>query len=105
MSNKKSKKTNLISSEEKKRLVVFKSNKNIYAQIVDDEKGSTIVSASSIKEKNGSNIEAAKEVGKKLASDAKEKKVKGIIFDRNRYIYKGRVKALADAARDGGLKF
>ena len=89
------------------RLVVFRSNKHIEAQIIDDVKGCTLVSASSVQLKlsNGSNVEGAKVVGAKIAELAKAKKIKKVVFDRGGYIYHGRVAALADAAREGGLKF
>lgn len=89
------------------RLVVFRSNKHIEAQIIDDVKGVTLVSASSVSMKleNGSNIEAAKQVGAKIAELATAKKISEVVFDRGGYIYHGRVAALADAAREGGLKF
>ncbi|HEY7457578.1 MAG TPA: 50S ribosomal protein L18 [Xanthobacteraceae bacterium] len=93
------------------RLSVFRSSKHIYAQVIDDAKGATLVAASSIEKevrgggKTGANIEAAKAVGKRLAERAKEKGVKRVVFDRGSYLYHGRVKALADAAREGGLEF
>ncbi len=89
------------------RLSVFRSNGNIYAQIIDDTKGNTLVSCSSIELKlaNGGNIEAAKQVGAKLAELALAKNIENVVFDRGGYIYHGRVKALADAAREAGLKF
>ena len=89
------------------RLNVFRSLKNIYAQIIDDENGVTLVSASSLelKETYGGNKEAAKEVGKLVAQKAVEKGISEVVFDRGGYIYHGRVKALADAARSAGLKF
>jgi len=91
------------------RLNVFRSNKNIYAQIIDDVKGVTLVSASSndkeLKIENGSNIEAAKKVGTLIAQKALEKKIKAVVFDRGGYLFHGRVKHLADAAREAGLKF
>ena len=93
------------------RLCVFRSNKHIYAQIVDDAKGSTVTAASSLDSeakqeiKNGSNIAAATAVGKIVAKRAIEKGVEHVLFDRGGYIYHGRVKALADAAREAGLKF
>lgn len=89
------------------RLSVFKSLTNISVQIIDDEKGITLVSASSIdkdlKIKNGSNIEAAKIVGAEIAKKAKKAKISKVVFDRSGYLYHGRVKALADAARENGL--
>ncbi len=89
------------------RLNVFRSNANIQAQIIDDVKGVTLVSASSeqMKLENGGNVEAAKAVGTELAKRALEKNIKNVVFDRGGYIYHGRVKALADAAREAGLEF
>ena len=89
------------------RLSVYRSNANIHAQIIDDTKGETLVSCSSVelKLKNGGNVEAATTVGTKLAERAKEKGIENVCFDRGGYIYHGRVKALAEAAREGGLKF
>lgn len=89
------------------RLVVFRSNKHIEAQIIDDVKGATLVCASSVQLKleNGGNVEAAKAVGSEIAKLAKAKKISKVVFDRGGYIYHGRVAALADAAREGGLKF
>lgn len=96
---------------ERPRLNVYKSSKNIYAQVIDDTVGNTIVSASSldpaIKEEieNGGNIDAAIKVGKLVAQRAVEKGIKEVVFDRGGYIYHGRVKALADTARSEGLEF
>lgn len=95
---------------ERPRLVVFRSNTHIYAQIVNDSEGNTLVSASSLSlsRKNPGvhgNISGAVEVGKELARLAKEKNIEKVVFDRNGYIYHGRVKALADGAREGGLEF
>ena len=91
------------------RLNVFRSNNNIFAQIIDDEKAVTLVSASSIdkelKLENGGNIEAAKKVGELLAKRAKKAKINKVTFDRGGYLYHGRVKALAEAARENGLEF
>jgi len=93
------------------RLSVFRSSKHIYAQVIDDIKGETLASASSLEKtlregkKTGANIDAAKAVGKLLAERAAVKGVKEVVFDRGGYLYHGRVKALADAAREGGLKF
>ena len=89
------------------RLVVFRSNKHIEAQIIDDTKRVTLCSASSVQLKlaNGSNVEAATKVGEALAEKAKALKITNVIFDRGGYAYHGRVAALADAARKGGLKF
>jgi large subunit ribosomal protein L18 len=91
------------------RLAVFRSLKHIYAQIIDDEKGHTIASASSAEKSsataNGGNIAGAKAIGKMVAERAKEKGIKAVVFDRGGYQYHGRVKALADAAREAGLEF
>ena len=91
------------------RLNVFRSNSNIFAQIIDDEEGKTLVSASSLdkdlKLKNGSNKEAAAKVGEKIANLAVKAKIKKVLFDRGGYLYHGRVEALADAARENGLEF
>ncbi len=91
------------------RLNVFRSNKNIFAQIIDDETKSTLVSASSIdkelKISNGGNKEAAAKVGELLAKRAKEAKINEVVFDRGGYLYHGRVKVLAESARQNGLKF
>lgn len=90
------------------RLNVFRSANHIYAQIVDDLAGETLVSASSMDKDfdgYGGNVDAATKVGKKLAENAKEKDITKVVFDRGGYLYHGRVKALADAAREGGLEF
>ena len=89
------------------RLNVFRSNGKIYAQIIDDSKGNTLVSCSSIELKlaNGGNVEAAKQVGTKIAELALAKNIENVVFDRGGYIYHGRVQALAEAAREAGLKF
>ncbi len=92
-------------SSEKPRLTVYRSANHIYAQIVDDEKGLTLASASDAKESGGTGLERAAKVGEKLAAAAKKNKVTKVVFDRNGYKFHGRVKALADAARDGGLEF
>ena len=95
---------------ERPRLVVFRSNSHIYAQIVNDEERNTLVSASTLamsKNEPGlrCNIEGASRVGKEIARLAKEKNIGKVVFDRNGYIYHGRVKAVADGAREGGLEF
>ncbi len=87
------------------RLSVYRSNKNIVAQIIDDVNGTTLVSANSLKLSNASNIEGAKEVGKLLAEKAKKAGITKVVFDRGGYLYHGRVKALAEAARESGLEF
>ena len=97
--------------EQNLRLNVYRSSQHIYAQLVDDRRGHTVVSASSRDEevrktlKSGGNVAAAKVVGKVLATRAKEHGVSQVVFDRGGYAYHGRVRALADAAREGGLKF
>jgi large subunit ribosomal protein L18 len=92
---------------ERPRLSVFRSSKHIYAQLIDDESGATLAAASTAGKsgKYGGNVNAAKEVGSKLAEAAKAKGIKLAAFDRGHYRYHGRVKALADAAREGGLQF
>lgn len=93
---------------EKPRLSVYRSNKEIYAQLINDETGATIVSASSLQKDikaKGTKIEVAGIVGKAVAEKAVKAGVENISFDRNGYLYHGRVKALAEAAREGGLKF
>ena len=93
---------------ERPRLCVFRSENHIYAQVIDDVAGHTLVAASSVEkefEGNGGNVEAAKKVGLKVAERALEKGIDTVVFDRGGYIYHGRVQALADAAREGGLKF
>ena len=93
-------------TSEKPRLSVFKSNKAIYAQIIDDTTGRTLTAASSSETGNkGVNVEVSKGVGKKLAEKALASGIERIVFDRNGYIYHGKIKALADGAREGGLKF
>jgi large subunit ribosomal protein L18 len=93
------------------RLSVFRSSKHIYAQVIDDDKGETLAAASSIEKpmrgslKTGADVAAAKAVGKLVAERALKKGVKDVVFDRGGYLYHGRVKALADAAREGGLNF
>ena len=98
-------KKKIFGTQERPRLSVFRSKKNIHAQIIDDVEGKTILSASSLKLKGGSNITAAKQVGKLLVEKALAKGIKQVVFDRGRSRYHGRVKALADAAREGGLLF
>ncbi len=96
---------------ERKRLSVYRSSKHIYAQVIDDDRGITLASASSIEKtmrdglKTGASVDAAKAVGKLIAQRAQEKGVKDVVFDRGGYLYHGRVRALAEAAREGGLNF
>ncbi|AMX84829.1 50S ribosomal protein L18 [Geobacillus subterraneus] len=99
----------IVGTTERPRLSVFRSNKHIYAQIIDDTKSATIVSASTLDKEFGldstNNIDAAKKVGELVAKRALEKGIKQVVFDRGGYLYHGRVKALADAAREAGLEF
>ena len=98
----------IVGSPERPRLVVFRSNRGIEAQLVDDLEGKTLAAASWLQLKKsfkGSKSEQAAEVGKLLAANAKKAGVETAVFDRGGYLYHGRVKALADAAREGGLKF
>lgn len=101
----------VVGTAERPRLVVFRSLKHIYAQIVDDEKGCTLVSASTTEpewkqeDKNKGNASAASGIGKLIAKRALDKGIKKVVFDRGGYIYHGRVKALAEGARQGGLDF
>jgi large subunit ribosomal protein L18 len=98
-------------SGERPRLNVFRSSKHIYAQIVDDVKGHTLTAASSLSKeldgqfKTGANKAAARAVGKLIATKAKEKSISKVVFDRGGYLYHGRIKELAEGAREGGLKF
>lgn len=87
------------------RLTVYRSNKQIYAQVIDDVSGKTLAAASSRSLESGSTVDAAKSVGTSLAESAKQAGVESVAFDRAGYKYHGRIKALADAAREGGLKF
>ena len=95
---------------ERPRLNVYRSINHIYTQLVDDQNGVTLASASTVtakgtERKSGGNVEAAKAVGKLIAERAKEKGIETVVFDRGGYLYHGRIKALADAAREAGLKF
>jgi large subunit ribosomal protein L18 len=100
-----------IAAGDRKRLSVFRSSKHIYALLIDDSEGSTLASASSLEKdalgevKTGASVAAAKAVGKLIAERAQQKGVKDVIFDRGSYLYHGRIKALADAAREAGLEF
>ena len=98
----------LSGTAERPRLAIFRSVAHIYAQVIDDAKGATIVSASSVDKDGkakGGNVAAAKTIGKLVAQRAQEKGIKKVVFDRGGYQYHGRVKALADAAREAGLEF
>lgn len=90
---------------ERPRLSVFKSNKFLYAQFIDDDSGKTLVSGSTKEIESGSELEKAKKLGKTLAEEALSKKISKIVFDRGGYLYTGKVKAFADSAREGGLSF
>lgn len=98
---------NIFGTPEMPRLSIFRSNKEFYAQVIEDVNGKTLASASSIKLKsNGlSKIEVAKAVGAELAKNAKEANIESVVFDRNGFLYHGRIKAFADGAREAGLKF
>ena len=102
-------KKKVFGTSERPRLTVFRSNKSIYAQVINDELGSTLVSASSVSkvvaESKLSKTEMAREVGKLVAGKALEAGITKIVFDRNGYLYHGRVKSLAEGAREGGLNF
>ena len=98
--------TKVSGTAERPRLTVFRSNSQIYAQVIDDTKGATLASASSLAIKDKmTKTEKAAQVGKAIAEAAKKAGVETVVFDRNGYLYHGRVKQLADAAREGGLKF
>ncbi|WP_099156781.1 50S ribosomal protein L18 [Virgibacillus ndiopensis] len=100
---------NLFGTEQRPRLNVYRSNKHIYVQLIDDIKGVTLASASTkdneLKVEATGNVDAAKQVGELIAKRAQDKGYKSIVFDRGGYLYHGRVKALADAAREAGLEF
>jgi large subunit ribosomal protein L18 len=95
-------------SPERPRLAIFRSVSHIYAQVIDDSKGVTVVAASTSEKGSkgtGGNVAAAREIGKRVAERAKERGITRVVFDRGGYLYHGRVKALADAAREAGLEF
>jgi len=101
----------IVGTVERPRLCVFRSAKHIYAQIIEDTTGATLVAASTVSKavgeelNNGGNVAAAKAVGKAIAEQALNKNIKQVVFDRNGFLYHGRVKALAEAAREAGLSF
>jgi len=97
--------TKVSGSSKRPRLSVFRSNRFIYAQVIDDVSGETLVSASDVKIKKGTKIERAKEVGKMIASKCLKNKISTVVFDRNGFKYTGRIKLVADEARSAGLKF
>lgn len=92
-------------TSEKPRLSVFRSNKFIYAQLIDDKAGATLASASDMKAKSGTKLERATKVGEEIAELAQKKNITSVVFDRGGFLYAGRVKAVADAARSKGLTF
>jgi len=100
---------NVVGTNERPRLNVYRSNKNIYVQLIDDIKGATVASASTLDKDLGidstANVESAVKVGELIAKRAQDKGYKSVVFDRGGYLYHGRVKALADAAREAGLEF
>jgi large subunit ribosomal protein L18 len=103
---KKSIRQKISGTAERPRLTIYRSNTGIYAQLIDDSKGITLASTSSkVQGLKGSNVAVATEVGKKLAENAKNAGITQVVFDRNGYLYHGKVKALADGAREGGLNF
>jgi large subunit ribosomal protein L18 len=97
----------LTGTQERPRLAVFRSLNHIYAQVINDEKGHTLVAASSNEKNgaNGGNVAGAKAIGKLVAQRAKDKGINTVVFDRGGFLYHGRIKALADAAREAGLEF
>lgn len=97
----------VIGSAERPRLCIFRSTKHVYAQVIDDATGTTLVSASTLDTDgvSGANKDACAAIGKEVAKRAVAKNIKQVVFDRNGYLYHGRVKSLADAAREGGLEF
>jgi large subunit ribosomal protein L18 len=99
----------VLGTDQRPRISVFKSNKHIYAQIISDDRGITLASVSTLSKglvtENSKGVEAAKQVGLALAKICKEKNISHVIFDRNGFLFHGRVKAIADGAREGGLEF
>lgn len=99
------KRTKIKGTTDRPRVSVFRSNKFFFVQIIDDSNGTTLVSASSLKDDNGKNLEAAQKVGKQVAVEAKKQSITKVVFDRGRYQYKGRIKVLAESMREEGLEF
>ncbi len=95
----------IVGTKDRPRLCVFKSGKHIYAQLIDDEKAKVLAIASDLKIKKGKKLEKAMEIGLLIAKAALEKKIDKVVFDRAGFIFHGRIKAVADGAREGGLKF
>ena len=92
-------------TQEKPRLAFFRSNKHVYAQVIDDSAGQTLIGVSSLKNTKEGAVEEAKQIGADIAKQAKERSIKKVVFDRGGFMYTGSVKAFADAAREGGLEF
>ena len=99
----------IFGTAERPRLVVFRSNKHVYAQVVNDDAGITLASSSTLAveelRSSSANIETAKAIGKRIAEDVLKQDISSVVFDRNGYVFHGKVKALADSAREAGLKF
>lgn len=97
----------IFGTKDRPRFCVFRANKHIYAQLVDDSTGKILASASDVKFKNkkGTKVQHAMEVGKMIAKEAESKKIEKVVFDRGGFVFHGRVKAIADGAKEGGLKF
>src|SRR3989344_5336684 len=95
----------IIGTSLRPRLCVFKSASHIYAQLIDDESNKVLASVSDLKIKKGKKVEKSNEIGKQIAKEALAKKIEAVVFDRGGFLYHGRIKALADGAREGGLKF
>lgn len=92
-------------TKDRPRLCVFRSDKHIYAQLIDDQAGKVIASASDLKMKKGKKVDHSLEIGKTIAKEALAKKITAVVFDRGGFVFHGRIKAVADGAREGGLKF
>ncbi len=95
----------IFGTKDRPRLCVFKSTNHIYAQLIDDDKSKVLVQASDLKLKKGKKVDHAMEVGKLIAKGAIEKKIESVVFDRGGFLFHGRIKAVADGAKEGGLKF
>jgi large subunit ribosomal protein L18 len=95
----------IMGTKERPRLCVFKSDQHVYAQLIDDETGKVLVAISDVKAKKGTKVMHALEVGKLIAKEAIAKKIEKVVFDRGGFVFHGRIKAVADGAREGGLKF
>lgn len=104
-SRKKRIRAKVVGTSERPRLTVYRSLKAVYAQVIDDASGKTLLSASTVEAKSKANVDGAKKVGEMIAKKAKDAGITSIVFDRNAYRYHGAVKAVAEAAREGGLSF